>query len=50
MGPPNISIRLRKLVVVEIDLTSPIQKYHHLQVFLGFKVFERFQYEVIVVG
>ncbi len=50
MRPPNISICLRKLFVVEIDLTIPIRKYQHNQVLLGFKVFKGFEYEFIVIG
>ena len=50
MRPPNIYIRPGKLLAVEIDPTSPIRKYQQLQVFLGFKLFDRFQYEIVVVG
>ena len=50
MRPPNISICPRKLLVVEINLTIPIRKYQHIQVFLGLKVFKGSEYEFIVVG
>lgn len=50
MRLPDISICPRKLLVVEIYLTVPIRKYQHNQVFLGFKVFNGFEYEIIIVG
>jgi hypothetical protein len=50
MRSPDISVRLWKLVVVDEDLTSPIQQYQHNWVLLRSKIFEGFKLELVVIG